>query len=279
MTKPPSPRSWWKPRRIGAALGAGAVVLAGTACSPVLDGTPIRQALEDSPCAEAVLGRLRKLAVTGDVLLAPPLQGQRQLRLPTHTVGTWVTLSLDPNGLAQWELRSRGTPEHRILGVDEDCQITALPPRPARVDWPTPGFTDHDLRALTDSLAAEGRGLVVYAWSPHMPLSVDGWAAIENASQAAGVPVIPVLINGSDGDFARREAERVGMPAAGLAEVASLELIMRDIQVHAPSILIFDGSRISRVLPGYRDTAGYLDFLSAFLGGEDRPPREDPPRP
>ena len=71
----------------------------------------------------------------------------------------------------------------------------------------------------------------------------------------------------SDRAFAEREAIRVGMPPAGLREIASVELVQRQAQVHAPSIVIFGADRVSPVLPGYRNADGYRRYLEAFLAG------------
>jgi len=122
-------------------------------------------------------------------------------------------------------------------------------------------FTDRVLRAR---LARTG-ALVVYVWSPHMPLSVDGYGEVERAARALGLSVEPVLFAGADRAFAQRAAERAGIPDRGLREVASAELILRDAQVHAPSILVFAHGRVSSVLPGYRSADGYRRFLEAFL--------------
>ena len=45
-----------------------------------------------------------------------------------------------------------------------------------------PAFTDRDLVAL---LATPASG-VLYLWSPHMPLSVDGWAQLTRAAASRG---------------------------------------------------------------------------------------------
>jgi len=127
-------------------------------------------------------------------------------------------------------------------------------------------FTDADLRA---SVAVGPT--VVYVWSPHMPLSVDGYAEISVATQALGLHLMPVLFVGGDAAFAASEAARVGIPTDGLREMASIELAFRDAQVHAPSVLLFHGDRVSPVLPGYRDADGYREFLTAFLGGSMEP--------
>lgn len=125
-------------------------------------------------------------------------------------------------------------------------------------------FTDADLQS---ALAEASGPLVVYVWSPHMPLSVDGYPEIAAAGEALDLTVVPVLFAGSDREFAAREASRVGIPEAGLRELVSSELLGREAQVHAPSIVVFDGERVSPVLPGYRNAAGYRRYLEGVLGG------------
>ena len=56
----------------------------------------------------------------------------------------------------------------------------------------------------------------------------------------------------------------MGIPEEGLREVASIELLLRDAQVHAPTILVFQSGRVSPALPGYRNADGYERFLRAF---------------
>ena len=126
---------------------------------------------------------------------------------------------------------------------------------------PSP-FTDSDLQALRDAR----RPFVVYVWSPHMPLSVAGYSEIARAAVTLEVTVVPLLFTGSDRDFAGREAARVGIPDAGLREVASDELAAGNALVHAPTVLLFDGARAAPVLPGYRNAAGYREFIEEFLG-------------
>ena len=150
---------------------------------------------------------------------------------------------------------------------------------PIRTDAHAP-FTDADLRRLVAGVVGRGGGaraavetaadppvaVVVYVWSPHMPLSVDGYREIALAADALGMALVPVLIPGSDRAFALREAARVGMPTEHVRTSRSIELAMRDAHVHAPSILVFGRGRISPVLPGYRDAGGYRRYLEAFLG-------------
>ena len=47
----------------------------------------------------------------------------------------------------------------------------------------------------------------------------------------------------------------------------SVELIERELPVHAPAIVAFLGERASPILPGYRNAAGYTRFIERFLDG------------
>jgi hypothetical protein len=100
-----------------------------------------------------------------------------------------------------------------------------------------------------------------------MSLSVDGYQEIAAACASLGLTLVPVLFPGSDPEYARREAVRGGVPTQGLREATSVELSLRDAHVHAPSIIAFGRGRVSPVLPGYRDAAGYARFLEEFLSG------------
>ncbi|MDA1102248.1 MAG: hypothetical protein O2956_01440 [Gemmatimonadetes bacterium] len=229
--------------------------------------------LQDVVCGREVAETLHDFRAVSRYLTAPPsADGGRSYRLPTSTRSDWVILTVPNRGRPQV---SRLTPAGATVrtfasdcSVDERSVARSTPPqegavganrsegRPAR-------FTDADLGSALS--AAAGRPVVVYVWSPHMPLSVDGFAEIQKAADRLGLSVEPVLIARGDADFARREAERVGMPASALREIDSVELVMRDAQVHAPSILVFGPDRVSPVLPGYRNSDGYGRYLTAFL--------------
>jgi hypothetical protein len=173
----------------------------------------------------------------------------------------WILLELtEDEAPVLTRVRAEGAER---FGFDEDCTGRQLAGNDVRVADGENVFTDRDLREVLRSAGAT----VVYVWSPHMSLSVDGYAEIARASEALGLELVPVLFPGGDREFAAREALRAGMPAEALRESASLELIYRDAHVHAPTIVVFDGGRVSPVLPGYRDAAGYRRFLEDFVGG------------
>jgi hypothetical protein len=254
--------------RTVAALGSAALVLVGlaAACTRDLDiGPPWMDSVGSVPCAEEVRETLEGWGAGADMLPGPPAEGAGvRFRFPTHDLGAWLVLEAGESSATV----SRVTPDSvTTQAFASDCtpattwQTNPLPDRgPER-------FTDADLRRTVSSARGGGaRGVVVYLWSPHMPLSVDGYREIQAAAKDHGLGLVALLFPGSNLDFAAAAAERAGIPADALREAASVELTFRDALVHAPTILVFDGDRVSAVLPGYRSAEGYRGFLSQFIG-------------
>lgn len=253
------------------------------------------------PCSSGVRALLDAWGGGSRFLTGPSSRGGPvAYRVPAGPIGSWLVV--DPGGdgsvlVARWDDRfaeARLFQAVECAAIDPESgetvraggrrvesgttSVTGGPMGPAG----SPVFTDADLReellaigspfggVLEESAAgrrerASVAAVVVYTWSPHMPLSVDGYREIERAAETLGLEVVPVLIAGGNRDFARREAERVGIPESGVREVGSVELWMRDAQVHAPSILVFGADRVSPVLPGYRNESSYGAYLEAFL--------------
>ena len=122
--------------------------------------------------------------------------------------------------------------------------------------------TDDTVRDILD------RGLpgVFYAWSPHMPLSVDGLSEILAAGERLDLLVIPVLSSHANIEYARSRIVARNLPESILRRGQSTELVGRDLFVHAPAILIFDNSEfVSPVLPGFRYAADYEALIERYL--------------
>lgn len=237
-----------------------ALALALAACVPDRPA-PLEGAspLAGVVCDDAAHRTIDAWGAGGDYLPGPPGPGaSATYRFPTGRIGSWVVATrLNDGGVALTRVEPDGS-TRRTFGAD--CgHVDHTEARSG-----TGGFTD---AMLAEATASAGAGLVVYAWSPHMPLSVDGWTEISRAAATLGLDALPVLIAHADRPFAAREARRVGIPDAGLLEINSVELVMRDLQVHAPAILVFGGDRVSPVLPGYRNADGYGRFLGSFLEG------------
>lgn len=149
-----------------------------------------------------------------------------------------------------------------IVSLDASCRASIdSHPRPEQTKSPDV-LTDEDVAAIVDGHEAG----VFYAWSPHMPLSVDGYAEIRAAAEALDIAVTPVLNGHTNIDYAHDRARRVDMPAAGFAENRSVELNLRALNVHAPAILIYAHGRIvSPVIPGFRYAKDYAGLIGEFI--------------
>ena len=142
---------------------------------------------------------------------------------------------------------------------------TCVPSRDqrSRTPAPAPAFTDRDLAAL---LERRTRG-VLYLWSPHMPLSVDGYAELRRAAEARRLEVVALLDPQSDRRFAAAAVAEGRLPVAALDVADSVELQFRELPLHAPAIVVFSGGRLqATVLRGYRSAEEYGAFFSRVLG-------------
>jgi hypothetical protein len=239
-------------------------ILAGVAsCAPDRVRPTVAEGLIGAaPCADRVTSLMSEWGTAVTYLEAPPsYTGSHVYRFPTERLGEWVVLTLPvagPPSLTRVE--SSGATG---FSFDADCSVQESfveheSPPGARAEL----FTDDDLR---DALNSERGGVVIYSWSPHMPLSVDGYQEVAAAARSRGMIALPVLIAFSEAGFARREAERAGIPEAGVRQMDSVELIQRGAQLHAPSIFVFAQVGVSALLPGYRNAEGYGRFLDAFF--------------
>jgi hypothetical protein len=250
--------------RLSLLLGFGAA-----ACVPDHPGRSwVAGPLAAARCQDAVVASLVEWGASPNFLAgAPAATGAESYRYPTGRVGVWVVVTLRADGEAEIARLEPDATVRRTFSSDCRPADQPSPALVAGVEAPAGvRLTDRVLAAALDA-AADQQGLVVYAWSPHMPLSVDGWREIAMAAEELRFAALPILIAHPDADFAAREATRGGIPQHGLRVVSSVELLMRDLQVHAPSIVVFSGERVSPVLPGYRNADGYRKFLDAFLDG------------
>lgn len=233
-----------------------AVLVSATLATPLT-----RQEAAPGPCADAITTQLQTWQAIG-----PPRDGAgvwgdaRSRHWPTRTLGTWVT-ELRPSA-APVLVRASPTGTTRIEWTAGCLPRTDDRPRPAA---DAPRFTDADLQALV----AAGRPGVVYVWSPHMPLSVDGYRALLAAAAPRGVAVHALLEPGADRAFAQASLARGGLPPDALRVADSVELWFRDVHLHAPSILVFAQGRIAGdAWPGYHSAEEYDRFLERALAGQ-----------
>lgn len=239
------------------------------ATAGVGEARPWDRLLSSCRCAREVSALLGRWDASGEILRAAPgIDGGERFHLATHRLGTWITLK--PAAPAGSPSLFRTDPERsERVALTEDCRAEILPMRTPRVSAAGDGFTDRDLA----SALSRTHRLVVFLWSPHMPLSVDGLREIEEATRVTGIGLIAVTDPSSDPRFVDEVSREQGIPPESRRPVASLELLFRDLTVHAPTVLAFDGKKVSAPLPGYRNRHDYVRFLRGFFSsGNQSPP-------
>jgi hypothetical protein len=241
--------------------GVWAAVWLAAALSGTAAGRPSGQAV-DSPvlhCAADVEAARRRWDAVAPPLPQPPLTpGATLQHWPTRTLGVWL-------------VEDRATGHATLTRVDAasltrltwaaGCTATTTTrPRPTA---PPPAFTDAELASV---LATSGRG-VLYLWSPHMPLSVDGYGAVVAAAKARGLAVEPLLDPAADRAFARTEAAARALPSPALRVADAVELQFRELTLHAPSALVYArGHFVGSPLRGFRTADEYGAFFDRELG-------------
>lgn len=178
---------------------------------------------------------------------------------PTDTLGVWVVETAGPVGgtTSLRRVTSAGTTE---IVWSASCQATttAYPRQPLA----RPGFNDVDLRRLLD---AHPRG-IIYTWSPHMPLSVEGVATIRAVGERLHLPVTVLLDPNADAAFADTAIAAHEWSSFDGRVVDSIELAFRDALVHAPSMQAYAGGRlVGSPYPGHHTADEYGAFLERIL--------------
>jgi len=181
--------------------------------------------------------------------------GTRSWRVPTAALGVWVVLRQESDGAAS--LTRIDPTSTTQLVFEADCvETTRTVARPRHQTTPA-ALRDDELKTLLSS-----DGGVVYLWSPHMPLSVDGHDVVAGLATELGIAFVALLDPRADPAFALSAAREAGLPSAATRSFDSVELTMRQLSLHAPSILVFARGRFAGMaLPGYRDADRYRTLI------------------
>ena len=155
----------------------------------IASSSRLPELLVTHPCFVAIERRLESWGATDEILKGPsgPLGGD-VYRIATKKTGVWVTLHL---------ARPEATASLFLTDSDGSTRLdfgATCSPAPMRISAARPSssehaFTDADLRALLESSAP----LVVFLWSPHLPLSADGYREIEAATTALDLRLAAVF--------------------------------------------------------------------------------------
>src|SRR5829696_5543639 len=210
------------PLLTNAGLSLAAAVLAA---QPLVPAALQQGTVPDAGCRAAVEQRIAEWGGGAERYRDPdgPF-GARQWRLPTREIGTWVLVheaAEEAPSLARVDARS-------TMRVSFDAQCHELSTSAAVQPGASPAagaFTDDDVRAMLDG-APQG---VVYLWSPHMPLSVDGYRTVSDLARRMRMSFTALRDPMSDAAYAAAVAREAGLPASALRTFTSIELSFRQL--------------------------------------------------
>lgn len=114
-------------------------------------------------------------------------------------------------------------------------------------------FRDSDLDLMLKKNAVSADSVVIYAWSPHMNLSVQGLSELIDYGRRNNLTVVAILDPNSNFELASEIAAKNKWPAEYLRPNESRTLFKRGIRVHYPSYHFISRGEFARPpLPGYK---------------------------
>ncbi|HSF15612.1 MAG TPA: hypothetical protein VLK65_08670 [Vicinamibacteria bacterium] len=222
----------------------------------------VSQLLKRLRCAPQVEELLGEWTASSEVLRAPPgIDGRGRYRISTARLGVWITVEIPSSPPEPVRLFRTEASSGTSVELDGGCNPTFAELPGISAPEVENGFTDSDLERL---LAVNDR-LVVFLWSPHLPLSVEGYGEIAAAVSELGIPLAAVVDPSAVPELVDEVSERNGIPLEARRVLASVELLFRDLAVHAPTVLFFWRGKAEAPLPGYRDRRAYVEFFERVM--------------
>lgn len=207
----------------------------------------VKKLFKDARCSSQVNELVKQWGASGQwIRSAGDMDGGKAFSSPTARVGTWVQLAFYPNHSVE---ARKITDQAAILAgwKAQDCTPWVKPSIAHNDDKSVgPLFRDNDLQKLVDD---KGSALV-YAWSPHMALSVLHFAEAQQLAHKLNIEFVPLLDPEADSEAAKKAAAAHSIPETALRRDATLELAMRGMHIHFPTSIVVSKGHISKLYPG-----------------------------
>jgi len=189
--------------------------------------------------------------------------GEEMFRTPTDAIGKWIETSINSD-----QLTLRLFNEKAVLAVDFDkscnskARMLAHKPKSQRV---TPGYKKFQDRNIVELLDQKKPG-VIFLWSPHKQISVEGLKQILEAGKVTHTKVFPVVDPDADASAVDRVVKELKLAKKDVYYFDSFDLQYRGFRLHHPSLIVFnDGKFTSQVRRGYEDAIVYKDYLKGHM--------------
>ena len=139
------------------------------------------------------------------------------------------------------------------------CKKTTTTTDVVQAPVPAKGFADKDLKA---ALKAHKQGLI-YVWSPHMPLSVEGLQEIKDAAKKLNMHLTILQDGKANPQGTAKWVKTKRVLASETTPVASRELYARQVQLHYPVLFIYkDGFLSNRTIVGHKKADTFEKWIS-----------------
>lgn len=168
---------------------------------------------------------------------------------PTENLGEWVVVHMDNEKYYLSKVSEKQ--ELRLTMVKKSC---AKKLELVEKKVVSRGFTDSDLKK---KIGKDKQG-IIYLWSPHMPLSVQGLPVIKKLSKKKNWDLIVLL-----DPKAKADKELEGhFSKTDLVRPQSFELKMRNAYLHYPMLLGYkNGKILNKVKYGFEEYELYEKYF------------------
>jgi len=223
----------------------------------------LEEVRQKQPCNDSIDRLLKNWAPQATwVEVVPPSDDSRAFRSPGREIGTSIELVLYEDGSTEAIRKTANTALMNRWTTDDCTAQLVLDKQASPKKWPHPVFTDEDVKKV---LADNPKG-IIYAWSPHMALSLKALPELRKAAQKLGMTIVPVLDPYADPGFSKAEAKKNGLTTADLRRIESVEVLSRGVNLHYPSMLIFANGKFAQAtISGYKEAAHYETVLNREL--------------
>lgn len=249
--------------------GALLLALLCSANMPQAHAIPkIQEELKGSACSEKALEILRTWHAqepwTPAIAHGPK---ERVLRTATSSLGKWVEVTLR-NGKIHMDLFNQNS--ILSLELDKDCEAQARLSARRIKDRFANKEKIHGYQILRDEgiaklFATNGPG-VLFLWSPHYQISVEGLQQARNAAKKLNLPLYALVEPTSNPGSVGRVVKRLQLNPEHVFYLNSFDLQNRGMRLHFPSLIVFNhGKFTSQVRRGYEADFVFEEYFRNHL--------------
>jgi hypothetical protein len=175
----------------------------------------------------------------------------------TKTLGKWVYLERDSVS-QNVVLSSQSQFEMLTIEMDERCEKKISY---KIIDEDRSHLNDSDLKHLVDTYS----DVIVYIWSPEMPLSIRTLPEIKKFAEKENILLKVYLYPLSSVEAAERTVASESYPREYLKKLNSFELSMAGVEAHQPALFRYKkGVPYGMPLFGFKTENEYVNYYSSL---------------